>query len=342
MLRFDWTVFGWSLVALGIVLSVVFLAPGQWRESVQTDDQMQLKAPRWFHPRGTVETSKLLSLGGHFHGMALLWPGPTLVTANHLGIFLSGDRGLSWQLLNPDLAVHGMGRVVATADGRVLVVVGEGAGFKRSEDGGATWRSLRPAFSPERVTALAMDPTDGGRLLLWVDRSLARSEDGGRTWSQVTSEKVPPVLSLASDPRRAERVYAGTERGVRVSDDGGQTWSSPGAGSPIAPVWSLVVPPARPDLLVVGTEEGAFVGNLDLLWWRALASPLDEFGPIVAFTFGADDHDKVFAMTHQGRVFRHSLTELLAFSGTRWTALNLTPEENLAVDVPEGETWFTP
>jgi len=160
MLKFNRFVFGGALLTLGTLAFFLFLAPGPPPVSFQDVRQAVSRAApaTWFYPRGNVLARDLLTLGGHFHGMALLWPGPTVVGGTHLGIFLSGDGGVSWQLLNPDFSVHGVGRIVASRDGKVLIVEGEGIGLKRSEDGGATWTPIHRGLPPHEVRALAMDP----------------------------------------------------------------------------------------------------------------------------------------------------------------------------------------
>ena len=347
MLKFNRFVFGGALLGLGMLASFLFLAPGPPPVSFPDLRQAVSRAApaTWFYPRGNVLARDLLALGGHFHGMALLWPGPTLVGATHLGIFLSGDGGVSWQLLNPDFSVHGVGRIVASRDGKVLIVEGEGIGLKRSEDGGAAWMSIHRGLPPHEVRALAIDPAGPDRLLLWIGDSLAGSEDGGRHWVLVTPRTpLPPVLSLAFHPTRHERLYAGTERGVWVSRDSSLTWSPPSPGAPTAPVLSLAVPPGHPDLLLAGTAEGPFLAVLDLSRWRPLPAPPKNLGPIVAFAFGFQQQATVFAMTHQGQVVTHSLQDLLspAEGAAGWKALDLEVTAHPCLDSPHAESRFAP
>lgn len=347
MLKSHGLVFGWGLLALGTLASFAFLLSRPPRVIVQGVQQATRVTvpPRWFYPRGTISTQDLLAIGGHFHGMALLWPGPTVVGATHLGVLFSGDGGVSWQLLRPGFSVHGMGRAVASMNGQILVVQGEGIGLGRSEDGGATWTSIGQSLPPHEVRALAMDPANPNRLLLWVGSLLAESTDGGRHWSLVRPQHaLPPALSLALHPMKPERIYAGTERGVWISQDGGHTWLPPRRGAPVTPVLSLAIPPGYPDLLLAGSEAGLFLGFLDLSQWRSLPAPSEELGPIVAFAFGRQDHATVFAMTHRGQVVSHPLRDLLAppERATRWVPLDLEPAAAPCLDSLPGQAGFSP
>jgi hypothetical protein len=116
---------------------------------------------------------------------------------------------------------------------------------------GAVWRPLGPFAIPHgqthgsgpgsrpavagRVTAVAVDPSDGAHLLLGTGGGgVWESRDGGSSWRPRTDElPVPAIGAVAFDPRDPAVAYAGSgegsfsaELGVGLlrSDDGGASW----------------------------------------------------------------------------------------------------------------------
>lgn len=115
------------------------------------------------------------------------------------------------------------------------------AGLQRSEDGGVTWDRVGTDTVTDRVTAIAVDPSDPDVVWAGTEPSaLYRSPDGGDTW-----EALPPLTDLSTadewsfpprphthhvrwiepDPHEPDRLYVGIEAGaLLVSADGGRTW----------------------------------------------------------------------------------------------------------------------
>ncbi|MFB6282186.1 MAG: WD40/YVTN/BNR-like repeat-containing protein [Haloferacaceae archaeon] len=127
------------------------------------------------------------------------------------------------------------GAECVAADGD-RVLVGTGAGVRRSGDGG---RSFGPAGGPESVTALAVGP-DGTAWLGTEPSAVYRSTDRGATWTErpgltdlpsADEWSFPPrpgthhVRWIEPDPAAPSRLYVAVEAGALVrTPDGGGTW----------------------------------------------------------------------------------------------------------------------
>jgi photosystem II stability/assembly factor-like uncharacterized protein len=336
-------VVGWILLALGVLASVAVLLSGP--SSAPLDFAEPVAAPeaprRWFFPRGTIGTRELVALGGHFHGMALLWPGPTVVAGTHLGVLVSGDRGLSWQLLRPEFVVHGTARVAGAAGGTVLVVQGEGIGLQLSDDGGTTWRRIGQGLGADSARALAVEATEGRRVAVWVEGGLAWSEDGGSTWSvQPPPAALPAVLSLAVRPGPRGPLFAGTEGGLWVSRDAGRSWEPAGLEGPVS---AVAGPLGERGLLFAVTRGGLSARGAEGGEWQLLPGPPPGLGPIVALAFAPGDAGDIFAMTHGGAVLAHSIRSLLAGPGApTWRPLSRTRSPAASAVIPAADAWLVP
>ncbi len=184
-------------------------------------------------PHVVVAAAALAPDGTLYLGLALsgVTGGPV-----RLGLWASGDGGLTWRRtgLAPGLAVTGI--AVAPASGALYAVAapaqGAGAGHGslwRSTDGGAHWTLL--AGVRGGVSAVAAPGADlvlagGNRATVW------RSQDGGRTfsplavdvpaWRGVGLTRSQTVDAVLAAPGGA--LYAGSGRGVARSVDGGRSW----------------------------------------------------------------------------------------------------------------------
>nr|MBA2537835.1 hypothetical protein [Actinomycetota bacterium] len=109
------------------------------------------------------------------------------------------------------LALTPRGRLLAGDMQRGLLV---------SDDDGKRWRVTLPVG----VMGLAVNPSDGKRVLLAATDGLALSRDGGTTWKQVLalSPGAGPVAWAPSEPSIAYAV--GLDAILYTTTDGGLTW----------------------------------------------------------------------------------------------------------------------
>lgn len=146
----------------------------------------------------------------------------------------------------------------------------------RTDDQGRNWRQASARFGTafaERVSALAISPTDPNRMLVGNQRRIhynqqALASTAGTVWESV-APRTGWVSSLAFDPLDANIAYAtySTFGGEHVwrSDDSGRTWRAIDGGGtgrlPDVPVHTIAVDPVNRARLFIGTDIGVFVST---------------------------------------------------------------------------------
>lgn len=232
------------------------------------------------------------------------------------GLFVSEDRGASWQALGEGTARERLQGVwTHPTDSNVLFVfsfVSSGTiaddGIYRSADGGQTWNRvldfLSPSTSivgqaafPQRLYALR-NPTDR-------DFELYRSQDSGATWVKIYEEererwddlKLDPVTGLPRFARvqsyfpRFGNLHAIDSGEIRESLDGGQTWQA----LPAAAGWDVIALGGDTSALFASLAEGGVMASFDQgqTWqdsshgrtrgFRQLVTHPDRSGRIIAY-----------------------------------------------------------
>lgn len=116
-----------------------------------------------------------------------------------------------------------------------------GNGLWRSEDAGQSWHPAGPGLAHNKITAVAVSPTEPGVVYAGTEPSAVFcSENGGETWTDLSglqslpsarSWSFPPrpethhVRWIEPDPIVAGRVFVAIEAGALIRTlDGGQTW----------------------------------------------------------------------------------------------------------------------
>jgi hypothetical protein len=185
---------------------------------------------------------------------------PKVIYAPGNKVFRSGDRGLTWTAISPDLTGGENRDDIVT-----MGVKGSDIRISRN-DGIAAWPAITTfAGSPKRA-GLYYAGTDDGHLQV--------SRDAGRTWTDVIG-KVPGLpagiyVSRVAPSRFDEGTVYVTFDGHRQDDfatyvfasaDFGQTWRAVN-GRLAGEVARTVTEDARnPDVLYLGTETGLFVST---------------------------------------------------------------------------------
>jgi len=196
-------------------------------------------------------------------------------------VLRTGDGGLHWEAMSPDLtrgaggaggaraaadtgpatianaAARGYGVVYAIAPSPLaagLVWVGSDDGLiQRTTDGGKHWQNVTPQeLTPwSAISLIEASPFDTAAAYAAVDRHrlddfapyIYRTRDGGAHWTRADQGIAPQayVQAVRADPVRRGLLYAGTETGVYVSFNDGDHWESLQLNLPVVSVRDLAV-----------------------------------------------------------------------------------------------------
>jgi hypothetical protein len=258
-------------------------------------------------------------------------------------------------------------------DDTVYAGIGQfGGGFRgvlKSVDDGETWRSANRGLGGERVSAVAIAPSDPRVIYAKAGlTALVKSTNGGATWRQINlpsdSGVGGEIIEIVVDPRDPDVVYAAARFGRFLrSTDGGASWTGTVIedGECVFPT-AFVLDPRNPRrLAVTGGQETACQrgGETSCLTlettdagasWTCLREEgfqdlvLDPRRPENLYATGSDgDLRGVFKSTDRGRTWDLSwdsgfgIPGPLAVSsrGTLWAA----SEIELVRSRNSGETW---
>ena len=206
--------------------------------------------------------------GGAFNTIGAGPTGIILVASDLSGVYLSRDRGATWQPIGARQGLtvtHASGLGFDPQDPDVLYV-GTEEGLFRSQDQGVTFRRV---LDHGYITHIAMAPSnpDIGYLAHHsrfdvADATVYRTQDRGRTWERVSGPTLPQglhVLELEVHPERPDTVFALAGEGrfacgpaaLFMSTDGGHTWQR--LAEELGQVLDVALDPALPDGLFLST-----------------------------------------------------------------------------------------
>ena len=201
---------------------------------------------------------------------ALIQDDGRLLVANHMGVAVSEDRGVTWADASEGLVDRGMSVVAAdpTCPARVFAASRCGGGVFSSDDYGTTWSAVDEYF--HYVMEVSFDPIVADRVWAVSDDRLMRSDDAGVTWDEVWKRyhfhgfavhpEDPDLLLLGSV---AQGVWADTSAHVYRSEDGGETWGDSSTGLPESEASAHVIRywPGNSDVVILGTYKGGDVSH---------------------------------------------------------------------------------
>jgi photosystem II stability/assembly factor-like uncharacterized protein len=129
------------------------------------------------------------------------------------------------------------------------------------------WGPLGEPGSGGRITGMAVDPADPGRLLVAGDMlGVGLSTDGGRSWQSTTGFSSWEMGAFSWDASNPNEVWVGSLSGPYESSDAGKTWQSMRSGMPTgdypysAPIQTVLIDQDNDqDLLAFGGNQRQFV-----------------------------------------------------------------------------------
>jgi photosystem II stability/assembly factor-like uncharacterized protein len=240
-------------------------------------------------------------------------PGPpvTSFVGTGDGLFVSGDRGGSWQSVSPSSEVGAIGMA---ADPRLGIYLAGTSLWRFDIHKGLT--PIQTTLPTADVVALAVDPTDARRFYAVVQgRGLLASGDAGGTWQQVANLPTG-ANSLALAPTASARYFVGTAaHGVFASSDGRSWVNASGfvnGALPTANVSAVAFDPGSGDqyvspsgqatsgALYAATDHGVYKSIDSGISWSSMPFHRDT----VALAVATDGSHLMLALDADGNVYR--------------------------------------
>ncbi|MFZ2900688.1 MAG: hypothetical protein WA004_18795 [Saprospiraceae bacterium] len=227
------------------------------------------------------------------------WNAPIHVSANnperlYFGaqfLFMTEDRGNSWQRLSPDLTTNDPQRqrqkksggfsidnsgaennttiyaiAESPADEKVIWAGTDDGNLQVTTDQGQTWTNVAPNMPglPPLTWCSSVEPSHFDRNTCYVTfdghRSgdmatyIFRTTDLGKTWTSLATDGIEGFAhEIREDLVSENLLFAGTEFGLFISLDKGGSWKRFGNNLPRTPVHALAVHP-RDNALVIATH----------------------------------------------------------------------------------------
>ncbi|MCQ0111292.1 WD40/YVTN/BNR-like repeat-containing protein [Zhouia amylolytica] len=203
----------------------------------------------------------------------------------------STDKGLSWQIISPDLTTNNPEKQNQTDSGGLTIdatgaenhctilviepspltkdILWTGSDDGRvhiTQDGGESWKDVSKGLKglPEGswiAQIRASDKNEGEALLIANDYRrfnytpyAYRTKNYGKSWERIVDENDTKsfTLSIIEDPETPNLLFLGTDDGLYISVDAGNKWTKWTEGYPTVPTSDLAIHPREHDL-VIGT-----------------------------------------------------------------------------------------
>ena len=238
-----------------------------------------------------------------------------LIEAKKSGLYVSGDGGLNWMLVNADPRLTSRGwyfNRITVDPGNAETIYVPNVALMFSADGGKHVAVLRGAPGGDDYHELWVDPRNGEHLVLGTDQGTTISLDRGKTWSTWYNQPTAQMYHVTTDNRFPYTVYgaqqdSGSAAVLSRTDHGQITprdWF-PAGGSESG---YIAVDPKDPDILY---ESGSYG---EVARWDRRRSLSQDITPWPVPIFGTEI-DK--------RKYRDPWTPPLAFSPVDKTSLYL-------------------
>jgi len=209
-------------------------------------------------------------------------------------LFRTGDGGMHWTAISPDLTRNMKERQTLSGGPLTLDVTGaetfdtilavapsplarkqiwvstDDGLVQLTRDGGAHWKKVAIAGvdADSRIPSIEPSHRAAGTAYVVVDRHYVGdrtpyvyvTRDFGATWHPIAAGlPASEVHVVREDPRNPDVLYAGTGKGVWWSDDAGRSWRVFPALLPPVEVRDLAVQPVAGDLIAATHGRGIYV-----------------------------------------------------------------------------------
>lgn len=243
---------------------------------------------------------------------ALEWDmaGSRLLAGTNDSLFLTTDRGDTWDQWNDGLSARNV-KAIALRAGGAGYYIATNQGVYRSS-GTQSWQRIGAGTLPDNVDALVIDPA--GRLFAGAWNGISVSSDDGSTWTRSNAGLADStIVALATGS--AGSVFASTQNeGVFRSTDGGSTWESVNNGWNKPQLYTLRSDRATGALYAGSTSDGVFRTTDDGATWSQCNAGLPPVSPLGVLSVFPNGSGEVFLGTSDNGVFRST------DGGLSWTA----------------------
>jgi photosystem II stability/assembly factor-like uncharacterized protein len=212
-------------------------------------------------------------------------------------LYISGDRGDSWQKISPDLTTDDTAKLKqeetggltidnssaenhctiftiseSPLDSSIIWVGTDDGNLQVTRDRGKSWSNVvsNIADLPHHTwcSSVFASPYDKGTAFATFDGHrtgdmkpyVYETADFGKSWTNLSQERIPVYChKILQDAVNANLLFLGTEFGLFVSVDGGKNWAQFKGNLPNVPVMDMVIHPVEHDLILATHGRGIVI-----------------------------------------------------------------------------------
>lgn len=189
-------------------------------------------------------------------------------------IYRSDNGGSSWISITDDITEEGDWITPYLQDPLNPQTIYAGfSNLWRSDDRGNSWTKLSDLIGTNKITVIAVAPSDPDVIYICRSGFVLKSVDGGMTFSSASSGLPSLALtSLAVSPDDPDVLWvslSGYYAGYKVytSRNGGTTWINYSGSLPNIPANSIVIETATDEGIYLGTDLGVFYRDSTMNDW---------------------------------------------------------------------------
>lgn len=247
---------------------------------------VNLKRPKLILDNLIVDArdSNIIYTAGHRHKL----PG---------GFFKTVDGGKTWQEAK-DLKNEAIHAMVQSSLDPNIILVGTVDGIWISRDSGENWKKFTSGTTPQKLDALAIDPTDVNTIYAGTWWRPFKSTDGGNSWKIIKQGMIDDsdIFAVDIDPRNPDKVIAAACSGIYRSINKGESWTKvQGIPAQSRRTRDIVHHPSKPGTIYAGTTEGFWMSSNGGINWRLTSSKEIEINSIAVHP---DAPERVFIGTN--------------------------------------------
>ncbi len=184
------------------------------------------------------------------------------------GLWVSEDRGQSWDILTDDQPTLGVSSIVVDYNDPDIIYIGsgdrdagdaQGLGVFKSTDGGASWVRKNTGMGNVSVGRMIQDPDDADVLYAAASGGIFKSTDAAESWINTKTGTMKEIVFKPGDP---SVLYASATGKFYRSADNGINWQKITTGLPGNAARAVIaVSEASPEYVYFfATSQSSFLG----------------------------------------------------------------------------------